>query len=152
MPVFLTDEQEEPVDLERLRRLATFVMRDRGVSEMELSVGCIDAAGMAALNNQYLEGDGPTDVLAFPLDPVDQPGKGPHGEPGLLGDVVLCPAVAHAQAAEHDRGPEEELDLLCVHGILHLLGHDHQEPDEQRVMSALTDRLLADFSAVTSPP
>ncbi|MGI8575135.1 MAG: rRNA maturation RNase YbeY [Egibacteraceae bacterium] len=155
MAVFLTDEQDEPVDLERLRRLAGFVMRDQGVAMMELSVGCVDRDTMAALHAEHLDGDGPTDVLAFPLDapgdaPSDAPGRGSHGEPGLLGDVVLCPAVASAQAPEHDRSPEAELDLLCVHGVLHLLGHDHHEPEERRVMFGLTDRLLADFAARAS--
>jgi probable rRNA maturation factor len=78
-------------------------------------------------------------VLAFP---IDEPGESPPAGPAILGDVVLCPAVAHRQAAERGGSPHAELQLLTVHGLLHLLGMDHAEPDEEREMFALTDRLL----------
>ena len=152
MAIFIADEQgggsgaaASPIDPDRLRRLAAFVLADRGVPEsMELSVLAVDIDTMTRLNAQHMGSDGPTDVLAFPLD---LPGETPPGEPAILGDVVLCPAVAQRQAVERGTAGEAELDLLLVHGILHLLGHDHAAEDERARMFGLTDRLLTDFTA-----
>lgn len=149
MAVFVADEQaasgEAPVvDVERLQRLALHVLSDRRVPDaMELSILCVDREDMAQLNGHHMGKQGPTDVLAFPMD---LPGETLPGEPAILGDVVLCPAVAAQQAGERDRPFEAELDLLVVHGILHLLGHDHAEPEERAEMFGLTDRLLASFA------
>ena len=145
MAVYVTDEQDEVIlDPDRLSRLAAHVLADRGVPEaMEVSIICVPIAEIAELNAAHMGKDGPTDVLAFPLD---QPGEAVAGD-GILGDVVLCPAVARDQAPDHDRTPDAEIDLLVVHGLLHLLGHDHAEEEERRVMFGLTDRLLADFAA-----
>jgi probable rRNA maturation factor len=143
MPVFLADEQALAVPAERLHRLAAFVLADLHVPPaMELSVLAVDRESMRALNAQHMGSDRPTDVLAFP---IDLPGESAPGGPVLLGDVVLCPDVAAEQAAAHGGGTEAELELLLVHGILHLLGYDHAEPDERQVMFSLTDRLLAAF-------
>ncbi len=143
MAVFVADEQPLPVDAQRLRRLADFVLADRRVPRaMELSVLVVDREAIAALNAHHMDAEGPTDVLAFP---IDMPGESEPGQPALLGDVVLCPDVAAEQAPAHGQTPEAELELLLVHGILHLLGHDHAEPGEQQAMFTLTDRLLADF-------
>ncbi|MEX2620683.1 MAG: rRNA maturation RNase YbeY, partial [Egibacteraceae bacterium] len=90
----------------------------------------------------HLDEHAPTDVLAFPMDAADSPGG---GEAMVLGDVVLCPAVAAQQAAERDAPAADELDLLLVHGILHLLGYDHVDAAEQTEMFGLTDALLASF-------
>jgi probable rRNA maturation factor len=150
--VLVSDEQSRPVDLERLRRLAGHVLADRGVpAGTELSVTCIDAAAMAALNGRHLGEHTPTDVLAFPMD---APGETTPDEPALLGDVVLCPEVAAAQAADRGAPAADELDLLLVHGILHLLGHDHVDEAERADMFGLTDALLASFagSAAGSAP
>jgi probable rRNA maturation factor len=95
-------------------------------------------------------GDGPTDVLAFPMDEgsVDHgPGEAGTGEPALLGDIVLAPEVAGKQAAASGHAAADELALLTVHGALHLLGYDHAEPDEEREMFALQNRLLASWRA-----
>ena len=144
MAVFLADEQTHAVDLERLRRLAEHVLAAERVPDaMELNVLCVERAVIAELNERHMGARGATDVLAFPLD---LPGETQPGEPAILGDVVLCPAVARRQAPEHGKSPEEELDLLLVHGILHLLGHDHAEPRERAAMFELTDRLLASFA------
>lgn len=146
--VFVADEQavDAPLDadvLARLRRLASFVLADRRVPEaMELSVLCVDRDDIARLNAHHMGKEGPTDVLAFPMD---QPGETLAGEPAILGDVVLCPAVAAQQAPEHGVSAMEEMELLVVHGILHLLGHDHTEPGERDEMFGMTDRLLAEF-------
>jgi probable rRNA maturation factor len=141
MPVFVADEQDAAsVDIDGLRRLADAVLADQGVPEtMELSVLFVDRATMAELNAQHMGKRGATDVLAFP---VDLPGEIRAEEPAILGDVVVCPEVAAQQAAERDDGPARELELLVVHGILHLLGHDHAEEAERAEMFALTDRLL----------
>jgi probable rRNA maturation factor len=147
--VTVVDDQSRPVDRERLRRLADFVLAARAVpAELELSIACVDTARITELNEAYLGGHGPTDVLAFPIDGPDEVTD---GVPGLLGDVVLCPAVAERQAAQHGRTPIEEADLLLVHGILHLLGHDHGEAEERAEMFGLTDRLLSDFAAAEAP-
>lgn len=146
MAVFVADEQSDvAVDTERLTRLAVHVLSDRRVPDaMEVSVMCVDPGAIAALNAAHMGAEGPTDVLAFPLD---MPGEAPAGSPSILGDVVLCPAVAAAQAAEHGVSPAEETEMLLVHGLLHLLGHDHAEPDEKAVMFGLTEQLLASFRA-----
>ncbi|CAN5701351.1 MAG: rRNA maturation RNase YbeY [Actinomycetota bacterium] len=143
MAVFVADEQGNPVDVDRLRRLAGFVLSDQHVPEaMEVSVLCVDRDAIARLNAHHMGTEGPTDVLAFP---IDLPGESRSGEPAILGDVVVCPQVAAEQAPAHGTSPEAEMDLLVVHGLLHLLGHDHAQPDEQAAMFGLTDRLLASF-------
>lgn len=143
--VSVVDEQSRSVDRPRLERLAACVLTALDVpTELELSLTCVDTARISELNEAYLGGEGPTDVLAFP---IDSPDEVVDGVPGLLGDVVVCPAVAERQASEHGRTPGQEIDLLVVHGILHLLGHDHAEADERAEMFALTGSLLADFAA-----
>ncbi|HUH07853.1 MAG TPA: rRNA maturation RNase YbeY [Egibacteraceae bacterium] len=145
MAVFIADEQRRPVDAERLQRLADFVLSERAVPAfMELSVLCVDRDAIAELNARHMEVEGPTDVLAFPMD---LPGETPPGAPAILGDVVLCPEVAENQAIERGKSPQAELDMLLVHGILHLLGHDHAEADERREMFGLTDLLVESFLA-----
>jgi probable rRNA maturation factor len=145
MAVFVADEQQSgPVDLDRLRRLAEHVLADQGVPEaMDTSILLVDRATIAELNERHLEQRGPTDVLAFPMD---LPGETPAGEPAILGDVVVCPDIARRQASERGKPLQAELDLLVVHGLLHLLGHDHADPDERAEMFALTERLLASFA------
>ena len=145
MGVFVADEQTHPVETDRLLRLAAFVLSDQDVPEaMEVSLLFVDRVAIAALNSHHMGKDGPTDVLAFP---IDLPGETRSGGPAILGDVVLCPEVAAAQAADHNVTAEAEVELLVVHGLLHLLGHDHAEPGERTRMFTLTDRLLSDFRA-----
>jgi probable rRNA maturation factor len=146
--VFVADEQQAwPVDLDRLRRLTEHVLARQDVPDvMEVNVLCVGRDAIGELNERHMGVRGPTDVLAFPLD---LPGETLAGEPAILGDVVLCPEVARRQAAGHGKTPEAELDLLLVHGILHLLGHDHAEPEERSAMFDLTDRLLASFEGAS---
>jgi probable rRNA maturation factor len=119
------------------------VLADRRVPVgMELNVLFVDRGDMTELNVHHMGGTGPTDVLAFPMD---APGESLGGEPSILGDVVLCPDVAAAQAEEHGVTEHAELELLLTHGILHLLGHDHAEEAERHEMFTLTDRILADY-------
>jgi probable rRNA maturation factor len=143
VPVFLADEQDAEADADDLVALARHVVAAQAIpEEMELSLLLVDEATIAELNEQHLGKVGPTDVLAFP---IDEPGETPPDEPAILGDVVLCPAVAEAQAAGLGRTTQQELRLLTVHGILHLLGMDHADPGEERAMFALTDQLLAGY-------
>lgn len=141
MPVFLADEQHDPVDQEDLLALARHVLTQMRVPEdMEVALLLVDEPTIAALNEQHLGKTGPTDVLAFP---IDAPEEALPDVPAILGDVVLCPAIATGQAPTFGRSGHDELRLLTVHGLLHLLGMDHAEPDEEREMFALTDELLA---------
>jgi probable rRNA maturation factor len=141
MPIFLADEQDLTVDAADLVALAHTVLAERRVpAEMEVALLLVDEATIADLNSKHLGHEGPTDVLAFPMD---EPGESPLAGPAILGDVVLCPAIALAQATERRIPAHDELQLLTVHGILHLLGMDHAEPAEEREMTALTERLLA---------
>ena len=141
MPVFLADEQDRDVDVDDLVELARRVLAERRVPEdMEVALLLVDESTISGLNQQHLGHEGPTDVLAFP---IDEPGETPRAGPAILGDVVLCPAVAQRQADERSIELHAELQLLTVHGLLHLLGMDHAEPDEEREMFALTERLLA---------
>ena len=145
MPVFLSDEQDREVDAEDLVALVQHVVRERSVPEdMEVSVLLVDRDTMSALNAQHMGKEGPTDVLAFP---IDEPGESAPAGPAILGDVVLCPDVAAEQATGLGRTEHEELRLLTVHGILHLLGMDHADPADEREMFGLTEELLASYGA-----
>jgi probable rRNA maturation factor len=158
--VFAADEQADlPIDLEASVRLTRAVLTDRGIrGDAEVSLLFVDEATIARLNKTFLDREGPTDVLSFPieddLEPVgrfpDSGGIGPGieggtGPPMLLGDIVICPAVAARQAVEHAVGVDDELALLVVHGVLHLLGMDHVESDEAERMEELERTLLSRF-------
>jgi len=139
--VYLADEQADAVDAEDLLDLARYVLASQRVPpEMEVALLLVDRDTIAQLNATHMGRTGPTDVLAFP---IDEPGETPPDVPSVLGDVVLCPAIATEQAPRFDRSAHEELRLLTVHGLLHLLGMDHANSEEEREMFALTDRLLA---------
>jgi probable rRNA maturation factor len=131
--VVVDDEQTDLViDATRWAELATAVLRSEGLSG-ELTLTFVDRDEIAALNAQHMGEAGPTDVLSFPLD--DDPSDVVAG-PVLLGDVVICPSVAADAAADHAGTVDDELALLTVHGVLHILGHDHAEPDDRAVMRA----------------
>jgi probable rRNA maturation factor len=127
-----------PPDVERWVALARAVLVDEGRSG-ELTLTFVDRDEIAALNAEHLAKDGPTDVLSFPLDDDDDPQP---GVPVLLGDVVVCPAVAAEQAPTHAGTLDDELALLVVHGVLHVLGHDHAEASETATMRARELALL----------
>ncbi|MGH9046144.1 MAG: rRNA maturation RNase YbeY [Acidimicrobiales bacterium] len=158
--VFAADEQSDaPVEIERWSTLARSVLESRGLKgEAEVSLLFVDEVAIAALNERFLERPGPTDVLAFPLedDPVapgrfpDMGGTGPGTDveaepPLLLGDVVVCPAVAERNAKERSSPYDDEIALLVVHGVLHLLGMDHEIDVEAEAMEALERELLGTF-------
>ena len=151
--VFCADEQTDHIiELGRWQQLALNVLRDEGVTgSAEMTIVYVDRETMSNLNSQYMGKPGPTDVLAFPLDMIEAvrtPGPGaqskspdkspPHlGDlPLLLGDVVICPAVAFDQAPRHAGTFDDELALLLVHGMLHVLGEDHDNADNERRMHA----------------
>ena len=115
-----------PIDIDRWQALAMAVLAAEGTSG-ELTVTFVDEVDIADLNAEHMGKDGPTDVLSFPLDDDTD---GLDGIPALLGDIVVCPSVAERQFAEHAGTLDDELALLVVHGILHVLGHDHAEPED----------------------
>lgn len=130
----------EPLDLAAFEQLAAFVLTREEVTESaELSLAIVDAEEMASLNERYRSVAGPTDVLSFGCDdPCPVEGD----EPITLGDVVIAPAVAEHQAAELGHTVEEELNLLLVHGILHLLGYDHEDDASAQAMHQREQELL----------
>jgi probable rRNA maturation factor len=151
MSIEIANESGIDVDSDAILAVARHALDEMGVNPLaELSILLVDAEYMAELNHRWMDGEGPTDVLAFPMDEgsVDHgPGEGAGGEPTLLGDIVLCPEMAAKQAAEAGHATPDELALLTVHGTLHLLGYDHAEPDEEREMFNLQARLLESWRA-----
>lgn len=145
MTVAVQNESASGADESGLARLADYVLEQMQVDPVvELSVTLVDESEMTRLHEQYMNEPGPTDVLAFPMDDLDA-SPDSDGEARLLGDVILCPSVAAAQALDAGHGTDAELRLLCVHGVLHLLGYDHHSPDDEREMFGLQARLLAGF-------
>ncbi len=144
MSVDLNNESGLEVDSPGLVRLATFALDQLRIHpQAELSVLCVDEDTMTSYHEKYLGEPGPTDVLSFPMDELRPPGEEDEPPIGLLGDIVLCPAVTDRQAREHGRTSVAEAEYLLVHGILHLLGYDHADDDERSEMFGLKDRLLA---------
>jgi probable rRNA maturation factor len=142
----VNNESGVGVDESEIVALARHVLDGMRVNaQAELSVLLVDEAAMEQLNRQWMDEAGPTDVLSFPMDEL-RPGREEEDpQPGLLGDVVLCPQVARRQARQAGHSNEEELLLLTTHGILHLLGFDHAEPEEEQEMFDLQRRLLLTF-------
>ncbi|MER6757782.1 rRNA maturation RNase YbeY [Micromonospora echinofusca] len=156
MSIEIANESGVDVDTDAVLAVARHALDEMGVNPLaELSVLLVDIDYMTELNHRWMGGDGPTDVLAFPMDEgsVDHgPGEtsAAGGEPALLGDIVLCPEVAAKQAVAAGHTAADELHLLTVHGVLHLLGYDHAEPEEEREMFALQARLLASWRSTRS--
>jgi probable rRNA maturation factor len=128
--VLLSNRQDVDVDVAALGSLAVTTLRGEGVDRFELSVSLVDEEEMSDLHEHYLGERGPTDVLSFPLDDTDEDGV------RLLGDVVICPEYAARQGGDL----QSEIRLLLVHGILHLLGHDHEDDGERAEMWARQER------------
>ena len=143
----IQNESGVDVNTDAIRDVARHTLEQTGVSPLaELSILLVDAAYMSDLNHRWMGGDGPTDVLAFPMDEAGanfDHGPGETGsDPALLGDIVLCPEVAAKQAVQAGHRTIDELALLTVHGTLHLLGYDHGDADEEREMFAVQSRVL----------
>ncbi len=140
-------DPEGDIDDQRWQELARRALITEGVEAGELTLVFIGTEAMAELNAVHMGGEGPTDVLAFPIDATEPPGAGgagaaSGGPPVLLGDVVVCPAVARVNAEAQGRALDDEIALLVVHGVLHVLGHDHAQPDEASRMQAREQALL----------
>ncbi len=148
MSVEVLNECGYAVDELELVACARHVMdRMRVHPDAELAISLVDEAAMTVLHEKWMDLPGPTDVMSFPMDEL-RPGRdGMDPEQGVLGDIVLCPSVAERQAREAGHAPIEELLLLTTHGLLHLLGFDHAEPDEKREMFELQRQLLLTYLA-----
>jgi probable rRNA maturation factor len=146
MTIEVLNESGMPADEARILDLARFVLGQMRIHPLaDLSIMLVDEGAMERLHVQWMDEPGPTDVLSFPMDELRPTPDGEDPQPGLLGDVVLCPAVAQRQGAAAGHTAEAELQLLTTHGILHLLGYDHAEPAQEREMFGLQDRLLAQW-------
>ncbi len=144
MPVDIANESGVEADTAGLVRLADFALEQLRIHpQAELSILLVDEETMSSYHEKYLGEPGPTDVLSFPMDELRPPADSDEPPEGLLGDVVLCPTVTARQAAEHGRSADAEAEYLLVHGLLHLLGYDHAEPDEHAEMFALKDRIVS---------
>jgi probable rRNA maturation factor len=148
MSIEVANESGVNVDEAGLAALARFVLDQLRIHpQAELSLLLVDTEAMEQLHVQWMEEPGPTDVLAFPMDELRPTKDDEEPEPGLLGDVVLCPAVAEQQAPAAGHTTAAELELLTTHGILHLVGYDHAETDERDEMFALQGELLKAWAA-----
>jgi probable rRNA maturation factor len=154
--VDINNESGIEVDQDSIRRLAQYVIGQMEVHPLaDLSMLLVDEEHMTNLHEKWMEEPGPTDVLSFPMDELRPHSiAGPNrtrgrdedeSEPVLLGDIVICPAVAVAQAKQHGHSTQAELELLTVHGVLHLLGYDHADPEEEAEMFGLQNELLRDW-------
>jgi probable rRNA maturation factor len=140
----ISNESGIDADNAALVRLASFALDQLRIHPLaELSILLVDEDTMSAYHEKYLDEPGPTDVLSFPMDELRPPTDGEEPPVGLLGDIVLCPAVTERQAREHQRSADEEAEYLLVHGLLHLLGYDHATPEEHAEMFGLTDKILS---------
>jgi len=128
--------------------LAAFALKELLVDKRaELEISLVDEAEMTRLHEEWMDEAGPTDVLSFPMDELRPNELSENDEvPVVLGDVVICPDVARKQGDTAGHGMEQELKILLVHGILHLLGFDHLEPEEEAEMFALQGKIVKDWA------
>jgi probable rRNA maturation factor len=151
MNVEVNNESGVEIDAHGLMRLSRFVMSSLKLHpECELSIKLVDEDTMARYHVEFLDLPGPTDVMSWPMDELRPGSDGDADEDlplGHLGDIALCPTVAAAQGAKAGHGTWAELELLTVHGILHLLGYDHAEPAEKAEMWDVQGRLLEAWRA-----
>lgn len=140
----INNESGVEVEEEGLVALARFALAQLRIHpQAELSIMLVDEETMASYHERFMDLPGPTDVLSFPMDELRAPLDDEDPPLGLLGDIVLCPQVTARQAADNGRKPDAEAEYLLIHGLLHLLGHDHADAEEKAVMFNLTDRLIA---------
>lgn len=145
MSVDVLNESDREVDVAALTSLVRFVLRSMRLHpQTEVTVRLVDADTIAVLNERWMGKEGPTDVLSFPMDELT-PGSGDEDDDedaGYLGDIALCPQIAEQQAPAAGHTTAEEVELLTVHGLLHLMGYDHAEPAEHAEMFAIQGKLL----------
>ncbi|HXV94514.1 MAG TPA: rRNA maturation RNase YbeY [Pseudonocardia sp.] len=151
MSIEVCNESGVSLDESLIASVARFALDAMRVNPAaELSILAVTTEVMSELHERWMDEPGPTDVMAFPMDELTEESRrpdAPEAGPALLGDIVLCPAFAKDQARAAGHGLADELHLLTVHGVLHLLGYDHGEPEEEREMFALQNRLLAEWRA-----
>jgi probable rRNA maturation factor len=152
--VFVANESGQPLDNDEMAGLLRFCLDDLGVHpQAEVSLLAVDLQAMSDLHEQWMDEPGPTDVLSFPMDELTERGswEAEPSAPGpaLLGDIVVCPEFAARQAAERGHPTDHEIRILVAHGLLHLLGYDHLEPDDETLMFARQEKLVADWEART---
>ncbi len=141
MIYFHNEVKRSGIDIRRLKSVARSLLREVNEPESALSLSLVDDGRIQELNREHRGKDKPTDVLSFPLY---EPGEEPHPEgERLLGDVVISVDTARRQAAEYDAPLQNEIYRLLIHGLLHVMGHDHEQPDERAVMEAAERRLAA---------
>jgi len=151
MNVDVLNESGVDADVLALTRLCRFVMRRMRLHPAtEMSLRLVDPDTITVLNRQWMGKDGPTDVLSFPMDELSPGRDDEESREGYLGDIALCPQVAEQQAPAAGHTTADEIDLLTVHGILHLLGYDHAEPDEHREMFGIQGRLLLEWQGAAA--
>lgn len=139
----INNESGAEVDELGLVQLAGFVLAELRIHpQADLDILLVDEETMSDYHKRFMDLDGPTDVLSFPMDELRAPASDEPAPRGILGDIVICPQFTSAQAPGNGREPAAEIEYLLVHGLLHLLGHDHAEPEERAVMFALNDRLI----------
>jgi len=132
-----------------LIKLSAFVLRQLRIHpQVDLSILLVDVATMTEYHQKFMHLPGPADVLSFPMDELRVPAEGQPSPQGLLGDIVLCPAEIGRRASKNGRSASDEMDYLLIHGLLHLLGYDHDKPADEAAMFALQDRLFIDWHAV----
>jgi len=147
------NESGVQVDTQELYDCARYVLTEMRVHpRAELCITCVDEAAMEVLHVTWMDLPGPTDVMSFPMDELRPGSEGATSLEGVLGDVVVCPQVAAAQAAGAGHTPAEEMLLLVVHGILHLLGFDHAEPEDEKDMFDRQRTLLLTYLAGRGRP
>ena len=148
MNVDVHNEVGAEVGVDHLARLSRYVMSEMRLHPAtEMCLRLVDLQTIATLNEQWMGHEGPTDVLSFPLDELTPGREGDEADPGYLGDIALCVEYAEKQAPSNGNSTLEEIELLTVHGILHLLGYDHAEPDEHKEMFGLQAELLRGWRA-----
>ncbi|MGI8768506.1 MAG: rRNA maturation RNase YbeY [Propionibacteriaceae bacterium] len=151
MSIEVNNESGVEVDTSGLVTLASYTLAQLKIHpQAELSILLVDEETMSVYHQKWMGEPGPTDVLSFPMDELRPPGDDEDPPVGLLGDIVLCPAVTARQAAENGRTSAQEAEYLLVHGILHLLGYDHASPAERAEMFALMDKILASWETERS--
>ncbi|HTU75600.1 MAG TPA: rRNA maturation RNase YbeY [Trebonia sp.] len=158
MSIDIVNESGVAVDEVALAAVARYALDRMRIHPLaELSVLIVDETAMTELHERWMGEPGPTDVLSFPMDELRPPspvggtsgrgGDDPGPDPALLGDIVLCPQVAAEQAKKAGHSAQAEMELLTVHGVLHLLGYDHADPEEEAEMFGLQGQLLTDWRA-----
>jgi probable rRNA maturation factor len=142
----IINESGEQIDTKSLVHLAEFTLTQMRIhAQAELSIMLVDEDAMTGYHVRFMDEPGPTDVLSFPMDELRPSAPGTTPKPGVLGDVVICPTFAAKQAVANGRTPQAEIHYILVHGLLHLMGYDHAEEDERRVMFALNDQLIREW-------